>query len=75
MVGCDFCTLRITSNGTLKKGKFIFVNDDISIAIHDESDEMIVETDNFNIDIKLNYCPMCGGKLRESEVNNDEQDN
>lgn len=63
-MNCKFCNVKITNNGTLKKGKPIYINDDISICIHENSNEMIVETDNFDIAVTLKYCPMCGSELK-----------
>ena len=63
---CKFHTLKLSPNGRLKRSEFLYIDDNVSVGIHDKTDEMIVETDNFNVFIKIKYCPMCG-QILESE--------
>ena len=64
---CDFCGVRITQSGNLKEGKLIYRNDNMSIAIHKNNREtMLVETDDVESYIAINFCPKCGERVRDN---------
>ena len=65
---CDYCNLKVND-----KSKFLYMDEDKLVDINRNDSILFIESDLFNCTVKIdiNYCPMCGDRLIESEANND----
>lgn len=60
-VECKYCK----PDGLFKK---ILLSDDLPIKVNIDSDYLLVTYNGIHEAIKINYCPMCGRKLRKKDV-------
>ena len=69
-MGCDYCSLILKQNGDIKNGKLIYWSEFVSVGIHkNDRETLLVVADDFASHIKINYCPMCGGDLKNDRKN------
>lgn len=60
-VECKYCK----SGGLFKK---TLLSDDLPIKVKIDSDYLLVTYNGMHEAIKINYCPVCGRKLRKKDV-------
>lgn len=60
-IECKYCK----SDGLFKKN---LLSDDLPIKVNIDSDYLLVTYNGIHEAIKINYCPICGRKLRKKDV-------